>query len=72
MLINFNRHKRQYLITNPSINNNDLYRVSNQEEDDNDPIYKTNKDDIIEDELITYLEERRSNRKVSKYFKVIK
>jgi hypothetical protein len=41
------------------------------ESDDNDDlnIYITNQGDIIEDELITYLEERRVNKKVSLFLK---
>jgi len=36
---------------------------SNEDEDD---IYITNKSSNIEDELVTYLEEKREDRKVSK------
>jgi hypothetical protein len=38
---------------------------SNEDEDD---IYITNKSSNIEDELVTYLEEKREDRKVSKFY----
>ena len=38
---------------------------SNEDEDD---IYITNKSSNIEDELVTYLEEKREDRKVSKLY----
>jgi len=40
------------------------------DEDDLD-IYINNQEDKIEDELITYLEERRVNKKVSKFLLLI-
>ena len=38
---------------------------SNKDEDEDD-IYITNKSSNIEDELVTYLEEKREDRKVSR------
>jgi len=35
------------------------------QDDDNLDIYINNQDNIIENELITYLEEKRANKKVS-------
>jgi hypothetical protein len=37
-------------------------------DDDDLNIYINNKEDIIEDELITYLKEKRLNKKVSKSY----
>ena len=46
--------------------------MADSDEDDLD-IYITNTSSKIEDELITYLEEKREDKKVSKiYFKFIK
>ena len=42
-----------------------------ESDDDDDDIYIRNKDNIIEDELITYLKERRVNKKVSKFLLLI-
>ena len=40
--------------------------MSIEDQDDNDlDIYINNQDNIIEDELITYLEEKRADKKVS-------
>jgi hypothetical protein len=41
--------------------------MAESDDDDND-IYIRNKDNIIEDELITYFEEKRTDKKVSKFF----
>ena len=35
---------------------------------DEDDIYITNKSSNIEDELVTYLEEKREDRKISKFY----
>ena len=40
---------------------------SNKDEDE-DNIYITNKSSNIEDKLVTYLEEKREDRKVSKFY----
>ena len=39
-----------------------------ESDNEDDDIYIKNQDNIIKDELITYLEERRINKKVSKLF----
>ena len=39
--------------------------ISIAESDNNDDIYISDKENIIEDELITYLEEKRVDKKVS-------
>ena len=41
--------------------------MANSDEDDLD-IYITNKSSNIEDELVTYLEEKREDKKVSKLY----
>jgi len=41
--------------------------MANSNKDDLD-IYITNKSSNIEDELVTYLEEKREDRKVSKFY----
>ena len=54
------------------MNNNDLYGVTKDEDSDNERIYTTNTDHIVEDELITYLDEKRADRKVNiKHFNFI-
>jgi hypothetical protein len=43
--------------------------MAESDDDDDLNIYITNQGDIIEDELITYLKERRVNKKVSLFLK---
>lgn len=43
--------------------------MAESDDDDDLNIYITNQGDIIEDELITYLEERRVDKKVSLFLK---
>jgi replicative DNA helicase len=45
--------------------------ISLAESDDDDNIYISDKENIIEDELITYLEEKRTDKKVSLFFLII-
>jgi hypothetical protein len=59
------QYKADYLKNNP-INEDSNSEDNNQDEDDLD-IYITNKEDFIEDELISYLEEKRADKRVSKY-----
>ena len=42
--------------------------ADSDEDEDKDDIYITNKSSNIEDELVTYLEEKREDRKVSKFY----
>jgi hypothetical protein len=42
--------------------------ADSDEDEDEDDIYITNKSSNIEDELVTYLEEKREDRKVSKFY----
>ena len=42
--------------------------ISIAESDDDDDIYISDKENIIEDELVTYLKEKRINKKVSSLF----
>jgi hypothetical protein len=42
--------------------------ANSDEDEDEDNIYITNKSSNIEDELVTYLEEKREDRKVSKFY----
>jgi hypothetical protein len=59
------RYKADYLRDNPI--NEDSNSDNNDQDEDNLDIYITNKEDFIEDELISYLEEKRADKKVSKY-----
>jgi hypothetical protein len=45
--------------------------ISIAESDDDDDIYISNKENFIEDELITYLEEKQVDKKVSLFFKTL-
>jgi hypothetical protein len=42
--------------------------ISIAESDDDDDIYISDKENIIEDELVTYLEEKHIDKKVSSLF----
>ena len=44
--------------------------ITKSNNNNNNNIYIRNKDNIIKDKLITYLEERRVNKKVSKFFNI--
>ena len=42
--------------------------ADSDEDEDEDDIYITNKSSNIEDELVTYLEEKREDRKINKFY----
>jgi hypothetical protein len=45
---------------------------NNSEDEDEDDIYINNKEDYIKGELISYLDEKRADKKVSQYLNSIK
>ena len=64
------RYKTDYLLEHPiseGFNNS-----NNSQDEDEDDIYINNKEDNIEDELISYLDEKRADKKVSQHLNSIK
>jgi hypothetical protein len=59
----FFRYKTDYLLEHPI--NKGSNNSNNSENKDEDDIYINNKEDYIKDELISYLNEKRADKKIS-------